>query len=97
MTYLTMYLLARIGLILPKLNCIVFLRTEHWISYYVIYFSLVDVWFIIFLVHIISAGKKLAESIVKEKLAACVNIVPGMWVFSTSARHLKWQKALLIV
>ncbi|KAF9600778.1 hypothetical protein IFM89_012386 [Coptis chinensis] len=25
------------------------------------------------------AGKKLAESIVKEKLAACVNRVPGVW------------------
>lgn len=33
-------------------------------------------------IHIISAGKKLAESIVKEKLAACVNIVPGMCAFS---------------
>jgi len=27
------------------------------------------------------AGKKLANSIVKEKLAACVNIVPGMCLF----------------
>lgn len=27
--------------------------------------------------HKLGAGKKLAESIVKEKLAACVNRVPG--------------------
>lgn len=31
-----------------------------------------------FLSSILYAGKKLAESIVNEKLAACVNIVPGM-------------------
>lgn len=29
-------------------------------------------------IYLFDAGKKLAESIVKEKLAACVNRVPGM-------------------
>lgn len=34
-------------------------------------------------------GKKLAESIVKEKLAACVNRVPGMHfiILSLSIQH----------
>jgi uncharacterized protein involved in tolerance to divalent cations len=34
-------------------------------------------------------GKKLAESIVKEKLAACVNRVPGMHflILSLSTQH----------
>lgn len=30
---------------------------------------------------LVVAGKKLAESIVKEKLAACVNRVPGIDTF----------------
>lgn len=81
--------LASIGSILPKLQYSVFHKTERWVLYYVIYFSLVDVMFLISPVPIISTGKKLAESIVKEKLAACVNIVPGMCTFWTSGRHLK--------
>lgn len=66
---------------MPKLQYSVFHKTERWVLYYVIYFSLVDVMFLISPVPIISTGKKLAESIVKEKLAACVNMVPGMCTF----------------
>lgn len=40
--------------------------------------QIADLKIINFIAGNIHAGKKLADSIVREKLAACVNIVPGM-------------------
>ncbi|KAJ9560397.1 hypothetical protein OSB04_005557 [Centaurea solstitialis] len=42
------------------------------------------------------AGKKLAESIVKEKLAACVNRVPGMYRVSVSLAGGDSEELLII-
>lgn len=39
--------------------------------------ELTEIPFVLFNVLAFGAGKKLAESIVKERLAACVNRVPG--------------------
>ncbi|KAM7255859.1 hypothetical protein ACFE04_011600 [Oxalis oulophora] len=41
------------------------------------------------------AGKKLAQSIVKEKLAACVNIVPGMSSFTVVACFMSLLRSVL--
>ncbi|KAK6938091.1 Divalent ion tolerance protein, CutA [Dillenia turbinata] len=42
------------------------------------------------------AGKKLAQSIVKEKLAACVNIVPGMYRIHLSVARRDSEELLII-